>query len=389
MTPVQAVILAAGEGTRLRPLTQNRPKALLPVSNRSILEHLVESLLKCGIRDIIVVAGYRKEQVMRHLIGLPIPVRVVEQHSQIGTAHALLCAKDLITSDVLVLPGDNYVDPVSLKEMLKTSNSLLITTHKHPSNFGVVTVEDGLVTNIMEKPARANRMTVSCGVYYLKKELLSDIADQNLSDAMNSLISNGEHIHAVSANEWQDAIYPWDLLWMNERLIRGIVPFRMGQISSTVIIEGVVQIGKGSVISPYCTIRGPVIIGEDCVIGSHVVIQPGTSIGSRVTIEPFTVIGNSLVMDDCVIASHSSVTSAVLGEACTLGENTIITAGKGLLEIGNDVVSSSFGAVMGNGVFSSPRVTYENSVIGNDCHIDARNGQHIRSKIIPDKTRVM
>lgn len=386
---VQAVILAAGEGTRLRPLTQNRPKALLPVSNWPILEHLVDSLLKCGIRDIIVVVGYRKEQVMRHLIRLPVQVRVVEQLNQIGTGHALLCARDLITSDFLVLPGDNYIDPASLKDMLKIPNSMLITTHENPSNFGVVMVEDGLVTNITEKPAYANRMTVSCGIYYLKHELLSGISDHNLSDAINSLIATGEQVHAINAIEWQDAIYPWDLLCMNERLLRGITPSRGGRISGSAIIEGVVSIGKGSHIGPYCTIRGPVIIGGDCMIGPHVVIKPGTSIGSRVTIEPFTVIGNSLVMDDCTIASHSAVSSAVLGEACTLGEHTVITPETGFIELGKEVVRSSCGVIMGNGVFSSPQVTYENCIIGNDCHIDANHCLRLRSQVIPDRTRVI
>ncbi|HWQ63167.1 MAG TPA: sugar phosphate nucleotidyltransferase [Methanospirillum sp.] len=386
---VQAVILAAGEGTRIRPLTQNRPKALIPVANRPILEHLIESLLSCGVRDIIVVVGYRKEQVMRHLIHLPVEVRVVEQTHQIGTGHALNCARDLITDDLLVLPGDNYIDPVSLKEVLKIKNSMLITTHQHPSNFGVVDVKDGVVLGIVEKPVHAKRMTVSCGVYHLEKSFLAGMNDNQLSDAVNGLISQGASITAVPAHEWQDAVYPWDLICMNERLLRNISPSCAGTLSASAIIEGTVAIGKGSVISPYCTIKGPVVIGEDCVIGPHVVINPGTSIASRVVIEPFTVIGNSLVMDDCNIGSHSKISSAVLGEACTIGEHTIITAGTGFLEIGKEAIHSSCGVIMGNGVFSSPLVIYENSIIGNDCHIDARNGLRLRSKNIPDRTRVM
>ncbi len=386
---VQAVILAAGEGTRIRPLTQNRPKALIPVANRPILEHLVESLLACGIRDIIVVVGYRKEQVMRHLIHLPVEVRVVEQKYQLGTGHALICARDLITDDLLILPGDNYVDPSSLKEVLKIQNSMLITTHRHPSNFGVVHVEDGRVVGIIEKPVHANRMTVSCGVYYLEHTLLAGMTENMLSDAVNVLISQETSIKAVYAHEWQDAIYPWDLISMNERLLRNISPSYAGSISTSAVIEGHVSIGKGSVISPYCMIKGPVVIGEDCVIGPHVVINPGTSIASRVVIEPFTVIGNSLVMDDCTIASHSKIASAVLGEACTIGEHTVITAGTGFIEIGEEAVRSSCGVIMGNGVFSSPLVIYENTLIGNDCQINARNGLRLRSKVIPDRTRVM
>ncbi|MDD1730099.1 MAG: NTP transferase domain-containing protein [Methanospirillum sp.] len=387
---VQAVILAAGEGTRLRPLTQNRPKALIPVGNRPILEHLVDSLLKCGIRDIIVVVGYRKEQVMQHLIRLPVQVRVVEQKDQLGTGHALFCARDLISDDLLVLPGDNYVDPLSLKELLQISNSMLITTHIHPSNFGVVQIEDGLVKGIIEKPAHANRMTVSCGVYYLKHAFLADMTEFNLTDAINTIISKGNPIAAVYALEWQDAIYPWDLLSMNSRLLRQTSSSRAGTISAGAIIEGVVSIGRGSVIGPHCVIRGPTVIGDDCVISSNVVINPDTSIGSRVVIEPFSVLGDSLVMDDCIIASHSTVTSAVMGEACTLGEHTIIKPGSGIIEMGDEAVRSSCGVIMGNGVVSSPMIIYENSIVGNDCQIDGNNGPlRLRSKVIPDHTRVM
>ncbi len=386
---VQAVILAAGEGTRIRPLTQNRPKALIPIANRPILEHLVDSLLACGIRDIIVVVGYRKEQVMRHLIHLPVPVRVVEQKHQIGTGHALLCARGLVTDDLLVLPGDNYVDPASLKDVLKIKNSMLITTHRHPSNFGVVHVEDGHVLGLTEKPAHANRMTVSCGVYHLEHELLSGMNENMLSDIVNILISQGTSLAAVYAHEWQDAIYPWDLISMNERLLRNISSSSAATVSASAVIEGRVSIGKGTIISPYCSIKGPVIIGDDCAIGPHVVINPGTSIASRVIIEPFTVIGNSLIMDDCTIASHSKIVSAVLGEGCTIGEHTVVTAGTGFLEIGEEAIRSSCGVIMGNGVFSSPLVMYENSVVGNDCQIDARNGLRLLSKVIPDCTRVM
>ena len=86
---MQAVILAAGEGKRVRPLTRSRPKALIPVANRPIIEYVIEALLKNGIRDIIVVVGYRKEQVTRFLNQLDVPVEVVVQAKQLGTAHAL------------------------------------------------------------------------------------------------------------------------------------------------------------------------------------------------------------------------------------------------------------------------------------------------------------
>ena len=98
---------------------------------------------------------------------------IVRQTEQLGTAHALLCARDRIAGDVLVLPGDNYIDPDSIRDIARIKNSLLYTTHRQPSNFGVVTIEDDAVSSITEKPVLASRMTVSCGVYHLGSELLA------------------------------------------------------------------------------------------------------------------------------------------------------------------------------------------------------------------------
>src|SRR5512138_3251715 len=145
---MQAVILAAGEGVRVRPLTRSRPKAMIPVANRPIIEYVIDALLKNGIRDIIVVVGYRKDQVTRYLNGLAVPIEVVVQDKQLGTAHALKCAESSIRGDFLVLPGDNYIDSQSIARIKETTNAILVKEHPSPSNFGVVLMDNGMVTNI-------------------------------------------------------------------------------------------------------------------------------------------------------------------------------------------------------------------------------------------------
>ena len=386
---LQAVILAAGEGIRLRPLTQNKPKALIPVANKPIIEHTILSLLEAGIRDIIVVVGYRKEQVMRHLSHLSVPVMIVRQTEQLGTAHALLSARDRIAGDVLVLPGDNYIDPDSIRDIARIKNSLLYTTHRQPSNFGVVTIEEDTVTSITEKPVLASRMTVSCGVYHLGAELLNRITLPSLSEAIDDEIRQGTRITAVKAHSWQDAIYPWDLLIMNDRLLPFISPEKSGTISSSVIMQGKVSIGAGTKIGPGTVITGPVIIGDDCTIGPHVVIEPGTSIGSRVKIEPFTVIRRSILMDDMVIASHSSISGSVIGEGCTLGEYTSAMYASGFIPSGDAAIRAGCGVIMGNGVFCKPSVMFENTIVGNEVMIEGRTDLRFSCTRIPDKTRVI
>ena len=149
---MQAVILAAGEGRRLRPLTRNRPKCLIPVANSPILDYPIQALAGCGIRDIIVVVGYRKEHVIRYLDHLDFPVQVVEQKKQLGTADALLHAEPLIRDDFVVVPGDNYIDAESIAKVRDQPNAVLVKEHPYPSNFGVVIMKNNEVSASSKSP---------------------------------------------------------------------------------------------------------------------------------------------------------------------------------------------------------------------------------------------
>lgn len=384
---MQAVILAAGEGKRVRPLTRSRPKALIPVANRPIIEYVIDALLKNGIRDIIVVVGYRKEQVTRFLNQLDVPIEVVDQPKQLGTAHALQCAESKIKGDFLVLPGDNYIDPHSIARIAGTSNAMLVREHPNPSNFGVVMLHEGYVTEIVEKPEQAHSLMVSTGIYSLKKEIFSHIRGNDLTDAITAMIQKGIRVQGVPADDWQDAIFAWDLLKMNRCLLHQIPPAREGVSSRQAIIQGVVNIGKGTTIGPNTVITGPVVIGNDCTIGPNCCILPNTSIGSRVTLEPFTLIGDTIIMDDTSVGSHSRIVDTVIGERCTLADHTSASTSSGLMEIEGAAIRSEFGAILGDTVVGGPFSIYQNSILGNNVTIEGRG--RILSRIIPDGSTVI
>jgi UDP-N-acetylglucosamine diphosphorylase/glucosamine-1-phosphate N-acetyltransferase len=384
---MQAVILAAGEGKRVRPLTRSRPKALIPVANRPIIEYVIDALLKNGIRDIIVVVGYRKEQVTRFLNQLDVPIDVVVQSKQLGTAHALQCAESKIKGDFLLLPGDNYIDPQSIARIAGVPNAMLVKEHPNPSNFGVVMLQDGYVSEIVEKPEHAQSLMVSTGIYSLKKEVFSYIRGNDLTDAIAAMIHDGIRVQGVPADDWQDAIFAWDLLKMNRRLLHHLPQAREGVISRQAVIQGAVRIGKGTTIGPNTVITGPVVIGNDCIIGPNCCILPNTSIGSRVTLEPFTMIGDSLIMDDTSLGSHSRIMDTVVGERCNLSDHTSSSTSSGLMEIEGAAVLSEFGAILGDTVVSGPFSTYRNSIIGNNVTIEGHG--RITSRIIPDGSTVI
>jgi UDP-N-acetylglucosamine diphosphorylase / glucose-1-phosphate thymidylyltransferase / UDP-N-acetylgalactosamine diphosphorylase / glucosamine-1-phosphate N-acetyltransferase / galactosamine-1-phosphate N-acetyltransferase len=384
---MQAVILAAGEGRRVRPLTRGRPKALIPVANRPIITYVIDALIQNGIRDIIVVVGYRKEQVTRYLNQLEYPVDVVVQDKQLGTAHALKCAEPNIKGDFLLLPGDNYIDAGSVAKIRGTRDAMLVKEHPSPSNFGVVLMKEGHVTRIIEKPARSPSFMVSTGIFSLTPSFFPYIRDNDITDAVTCMLNEGGKILGVVADDWQDAIYPWDLLKMNAHLLSHITPSRHGTSSRNTVISGSVQIGKGTTIGPNTVISGPVIIGNDCEIGPNCCILPDTSIGARVKVEPLCCIGNALIMDDCSIGSHSRILDAVLGEGCLLSDHTSTCTSASLMEIEGAVIKPEFGAILGDEVQAGAFTTFKNCIVGNNATVG--DGNRVISSFIPDDSLVI
>ncbi|KAF5063352.1 Bifunctional protein GlmU [anaerobic digester metagenome] len=385
---MQAVILAAGEGTRLRPLTRSRPKALVPVANTPILKYVIDALLENGIREIIVVVGYRKEHVIRYLNERDLPVRVVYQENQLGTAHALRCAEPYLRDRFLLLAGDNYIDAASITRIKNERNAVLVTNHNSPTNFGVVVARDGLVREIKEKPATTDGKIVSTGVYALDRSFFKYAVGPEIPDALQAMIHDGGRVVPVQAVDWQDAINPWDLLEMNTKLLARIDAQRAGTISRSSKLYGLIHIGKDSEIGPNTYIHGPVVIGDSCKIGPNCVILPNTSIGSRVKIEPLSYIAHSLVMDDVVIGSHSRVIDAVVGEGCRLADHTATWTSEAVFERDKEgFQKASFGAVLGDRVCSAPFTILKNCIIGNNVSIQA--GNTTVTGVIPDDAVVI
>jgi UDP-N-acetylglucosamine diphosphorylase/glucosamine-1-phosphate N-acetyltransferase len=382
---MQAVILAGGEGSRLRPLTHNRPKAMIPLANTPIIEHVINALVENGIREITVVVGYRKEAVLRHLNTLDLPINVVVQERQLGAAHALKCAEKVMKGDFILLPGDNYIDAASIARIKDIPNAMLVKEHPYPSNFGVVAIRDGYVTGIVEKPKEYPRCTVSTGVYTLNTEFFSYLDEYEIPEAIGEIISSGKKIQAIFAEEWHDAIYPWDLLELNSRIIKKITPLTRGTVSGNVHIQGKVRIGRGTTIGPNTSIQGPVIIGEDCEIGPNTCIMPSTSIGSRVRIDPFTIVENAILMDDVRVGTHSRVVDSIVGEGTLLADhNTTCTGNYATGESGR-LIRGRFGVILGDRALSAPFTVFRHAIIGNNVSIE--EGRTL-TEAIPDNVVV-
>jgi len=299
----QAVILAAGEGRKLRPFTVTKPKVMLSIAGKPMLGYVIESLAQQGIRDIVLVVGYRKEQIFDYIGSgeqFGVQVTYITQDKQAGTAHALLQAKDVANTEFLVLAGDKLIEPDTIAELVRMEPpAILVKRVDNPTRFGVVTVERGLVKSIVEKPKLPESSVINTGIYSFTRKIFRFEEELDIPDVINRMLIQGVSIAAVEAKAtWLDVAYPWDILKVNDAILRRTPPSLNGLIEAGVSLKNDVSVGKDTIIKSNSYVVGPVVIGRGCEIGPGVCIFPSTSIGDNVLISPFTEVKNSIIGDD-------------------------------------------------------------------------------------------
>lgn len=394
---MKAVILAAGEGKRLRPFTETMPKVMLPVSNKPILEHVFDAVKNTGINEIIVVVGYKKEVIMEHFKDYKgMKIKYVTQEKQLGTAHALLQAKNHVKGSFIVLSGDNIIDKKGIQKLIQTKSdySILIKEHLHPSKYGVVFLEKNNLKKIVEKPKEETGKFISTGIYKLPKtvftkiEKLSKQGIYDLSSVVQSLLTDGATMNTIVAESWMDIVYPWDLITVNETMIQNSKSSIGGTVEKNVVIKGDVSIGKDTKIYSGCYIVGPVIIGKGCEIGPNACIFPSTTIGDNAVVHPFAEIRNSVIMKDAHIGSNSFITNSVVARGSILGHNFSSDAGENIIEVEDEIKKlKNLGSLIGEDCTIGSNVVVDPGVIiGRKCKIESM--KRIR-KSIESNSKVM
>jgi UDP-N-acetylglucosamine diphosphorylase/glucosamine-1-phosphate N-acetyltransferase len=337
---MKAYILAAGEGTRMRPLTANIPKPLLPVAGKPFLIHTLESLRENDISDVTILIGWRGRRVRDYLgdgseFGLNIDYE--NQERRLGTAHAIGLAKGHVDGPFLSINGDVVLTPNSVKGFLssweeKKGTTMALAKVKDPSGLGVVEVENGTVKSIEEKPKRPKSDLINAGMYIfdagifelIDKTPKSKRGEYEITDTLQMLMDTGNVRGHILSEEWIDVGRPWDLLRANEILLRNIQYENKGEIRNNVVIENNVQVGEGSIIKNGAYIIGPVIIGKKCEIGPNCLIRPSTFIGDGCKVGAASEIKNSIIMNGSSVPHHNYVGDSVIGERCNLGSGTKI-----------------------------------------------------------------
>lgn len=389
----QAVILAAGEGRRLRPFTVNKPKAMIYIAGKPVIQYVLESLASNGIREVILVVGYKCEQVFDYVRDgkrFGVEVKYITQSKQLGTGHALLQTRDAVQPEFLVLAGDKLITPGTISQFIQTGpTSIMVKREADPSRYGVVTVENGRLAGIVEKPVHPPSNLINTGIYIFDTSIFNYLENAlDIPDALNEMQGRGRLITTLETSlPWLDVIYPWDILNLNAAVLQQIQATHNGTIESGVTIKGLVSLGEGTTIHANSYIAGPAVIGDGCEIGPNACIFPATSIANNVVVSPFSEIRNSVIGDDVHISSGAGIEDSVIDKGCIIGGHFCAFSEETEIKINKEYHTIKVGAMLGEGCHIGNGVVAHPGVIaGNYSQI--KSFVNIRGRL-PDKSIVV
>jgi len=384
---MKCVILAAGEGKRMHPLTFTRPKVMLPIANKPILEWNLLNAKESGIKDFIFVIGYKSEMV-RNYFGngekWNIKIEYVNQGKALGTAHAIGMVKKFVDR-FIVLSGDTIFGKQDIKNIIKKENSMGLIKIENSEDYGIVEIDGKNVVKIFEKMQKPFTDVINAGIYHFNKKIFDLIqktkkslrGEYEITDSINMMINEND-VEGVFLKEWRDVVYPWHLLDANEEILKKINKKIDGIIEKNTEIKGNVIIGKNSKILSGTYIEGPVVIGENCKIGPNCYIRPFTSIGNFCHVGNACEIKNSIILDNSNTPHQNYVGDSIIGENCNMGAGSkvanlrldkknifVFLNGKKL-----NAKRRKLGVIMGDNVQTGINSMLNiGSIIGNNCNI--------------------
>jgi mannose-1-phosphate guanylyltransferase len=350
---MQALILAGGEGTRLRPLTSTVPKPVVQLVDRPFIAYMINWLRSHGVDDVVMSCGHLADGV-RDVLGdgssLGVRLRYVEEPKPLGTGGALKFAEELLDERFLMLNGDVLTDidvsaQIAAHERTGARATLALYPVEDPSAYGLVRLHpDGAVREFVEKPApdQIDTNNISAGVYVLERsvlELLQPGEPASIErDVFPALVGNGLYGH-VSDGYWKDIGTPERYLEATFDILEGSVATEVaqrmgstfvcvesgvdadGRVVPTALVESGCRIAEGARVGGRAVLEHNVVVGPGTTIEGAVVMA-GTEIGANCTLRGCIVAGNVKIGDHCVIDGMS-----VIGEGVTLGADNVVSNG--------------------------------------------------------------
>ncbi len=354
---MKAVIMAGGEGTRLRPLTSNTPKPMLPLANRPMMEHIVGLLKKHGFEDIVVTVAFQANTVRTYFgNGAEFGVRMVyaTEEAPLGTAGSVRNAMAELDETFLVISGDVVTD-LDLSEIVKFHQekgalaTLALKAMENPLEFGIViTREDGAIDRFLEKPTWGQVFsdTINTGIYVLEPDIFAAIDPDQPKDfageVFPALLEEGKPLYGyVADGYWEDVGNLDAYVRAHHDVLDGRVEL---DIPGFGLGEGI-WLGEGSEVHPAAKVEGPVIIGDYCRVEAGAHLREYSVLGSNVRVGEDAFVHRAIVHDNaylgpgvrlrgCVVGRSSDLRrgarceeGVVLGDECFVGEHAVINPG--------------------------------------------------------------
>lgn len=377
---MKAVILAAGEGVRLQPITLTRPKHLIRVAGKPLLEHCLDAVKAAGINETLIVVHYMADSIRKYFgdgekYGLRI--EYTEQEAVLGTGNAVSLAEPYVKDDFLLVYGDLLFSTEVVKKIIaehekeKSAATMAVVPVENPEDYGIVELKNGrYVKHIIEKPSRKEAPTnlANAGVYVLSTEIFEKVRETSAStrgeweitDALSLLSREKKPVLVVQipSENWIDIGKPWNLLEANRWALTRMEHHVYGRTENGAHLIGPVTVAETARVRSGAYVEGPAFIDEESDIGPNCYIRPCTSVGRKVRIGNACDIKNSVIMDNTHIGHLSYVGDSVIGEGCNLGAGTVtanykLDAGTVKMVVKDTVVDSGrrkLGAVLGDGV---------------------------------------
>jgi bifunctional UDP-N-acetylglucosamine pyrophosphorylase/glucosamine-1-phosphate N-acetyltransferase len=343
---MKAVILAAGEGTRLKPITSSIPKPMIPLAGKPLLEHNLLGLKEAGIKEVMLIVGYKKEIIKEYFndgketFGISISYKTQKEY--LGTAHATGYAESFVKDEAfLMMYGDLLVDPIIFKNAIKTYQEnkvkglISLLEVDNPQNYGIISLNSqNIVEKITEKPSLELDLgnLANAGIYIfdplifqaIERTGLSKRNEYELTESMEIMIEELDgpiYGYRIEDSYWNDIGLPWQVLDANKYLLDKLKRNVQGEMEKNVSIEGEVIIGENTIVKSGSYIQGPCYIGKNNLIGPNAYIRPGTSIQDNCHIG-ISEVKNTIVFSNSNIPHFNYFGDSIICDNVNFGAGT-------------------------------------------------------------------
>ncbi|HXW81836.1 MAG TPA: sugar phosphate nucleotidyltransferase [Acidimicrobiales bacterium] len=382
---MKAVIMAGGEGTRLRPLTYNQPKPMIPMANRALMEHVVALLRRHGFNEIVVTVGFQANAIQTYFgngVEFGVDIVYASEETPLGTAGSVRNAMQQLGEPFLVISGDVLTD-IDLSALVdfhyekKAVGTMALRSVANPLEFGIVMVaKDGSVERFLEKPSWGQVFsdTINTGIYVFEPEIFDYIGPGEVdfsSEVFPRLVAEGQLLYGyLTEGYWEDI----GTLEAYARAHQDILDSRVRAELPGFALRGGIWLGEGAEVDPGAEVRGPAIIGDYCSV------QAGATLGEYTVLGRNVRVGADAYLERAIVHDNAYLGPGVRLRGCTIGRSSDLRRGARIEEgvvVGDECFIGEH-AVVHAGVRIYPFKTVEHGAIVNSSIVwESRGARHL------------